>query len=173
MSGERLSGRRCEEPVMTISLSWHPSEKPAKEQMIEAADSYLRHMGWEEHQAVYVAHDDTAHPHLHIILNRIHHETGRVLDDAFSKNRTQEWARDYEREHGRIWCEERIGKDYSRADGKEPNALPHDFAIDARNAQQRYAELEEAARTLDQREKAQLAQNHQDEREAFFDSRHQ
>ena len=36
----------------------------------------------------------------------------------------------------------------------------------------RYAELEEAQRTLDKREKEQLAKHHQDEREAFFDSRH-
>ena len=56
---------------------------------------------------------------------------------------------------------------------KSPTALPHDFAIDARDAQQRYAELEEAARTLDRREREQLAKHHQDEREAFFDSRHQ
>ena len=45
MSGERLSGRQCEEPVMTISLSWHPSEKPAKEQMIEAAFQLVEDVG--------------------------------------------------------------------------------------------------------------------------------
>jgi hypothetical protein len=173
ISGIRLSGRPCEEPVMTISLSWHPSENPGKEEMVQAADSYLRHMGWDEHQAVYLGHNDTAHPHLHIVLNRIHPETGKVLDDAFSKNRTQEWARDYEHEHGRIWCEERTGKDYSRPDDREPRSLPHDFAIDAREAQRPYAELEEAARTLDQREREQLANHHKDEREAFFDTRHQ
>jgi len=158
---------------MIISLSWHPSEKPGKEVMIGAVDSYLRHMGWDEHQAIYVCHTDTAHPHLHVILNRIHPETGKVLDDAFSRNRSQEWARDYEKEHGRIWCEERVGKDYSRADGKEPNSLPHDFALDARETLRGYAELEEAARTLDRREREQLAQHHQDEREAFFETRHQ
>jgi hypothetical protein len=172
MSGFRLSGRPCEEPVMTVSLAWHPSEKPGKEEMLRAADGYLKHMGWEDHQAVYVCHTDTAHPHLHIILNRIHPETGKVLDDAFSRNRSQEWARAYEQERGRVWCEERIGKDYGRADGREPNGLPHDFAIDARETQRGYAELEEAQRTLDKREKEQLAKHHQEEREAFFESRH-
>lgn len=172
MSGVRLSGRPCEEPVMTISLSWHPSERPGKQDMIKAGDGYLARMGWDEHQAVYLCHTDTAHPHLHIILNRIHPETGRVLDDAFSKNRSQEWARDYEKEYGRVWCEERVGKDYRRADGKEPNSLPHDFAIDAREVQRGYAEIEEAQNTLDTREKERLAKHHQDEREAFFETRH-
>jgi len=172
MSGERLSGRPCEQPVMTISLSWHPSETPSKEEMSKAADGYLRHMGWNAHQAVYVAHNDTVHPHLHIVLNRIHPETGRVLDDAFSKNRSQEWAREYERAQGRVWCEERIGKDYTRASENERRSLPHDYAIDARDVQSRYAELEEAVRTLDLRERTHLAKHHQDEREAFFESRH-
>ena len=121
-NGTRLSGRPCEQPVMTISLAWHPSERARQGTDGRAADSYLKHMGWDEHQAVYVAHNDTAHPHVHIILNRIHPETGRVLNDAFSKNRTQEWARAYEHEHGRIWCEERIGKDYGRADGQRAKA---------------------------------------------------
>ena len=173
MHGISLAGRPCEQPVMTISLAWHPSERPSKGQMIDAADSYVRHMAWDQHQAVYVAHTDTAHPHLHIILNRIHPETGRVLDDSFSKNRTQEWARTYEQEHGRIWCEERIGKDYTRANGKEPRSLPHDYAVDLREA--RYhgdPQLEEAASTLDARQRDQLARHHQDEREAFLESRH-
>ena len=39
ISGERFSGRPCEQPVMTISLSWHPSEKPTKEHMLEAAEA--------------------------------------------------------------------------------------------------------------------------------------
>ena len=50
--------------------------------MEKAADSYLRFMGFDEHQAVYIAHKDTEHPHLHIILNRVHPETGKVLDDS-------------------------------------------------------------------------------------------
>jgi Relaxase/Mobilisation nuclease domain len=167
-AGVRLSGRDCDDPVMTISLSWHPSEKPGKEQMVEAADSYLRHMGWEEHQAVYIPHNDRPHAHVHIVLNRIHPETGRVLDDAFSKNRSQEWAQ----EHGRIWCEERVGKDYSRADGREPDGMPHDFATDARETQRPYMEREEAQQTQDQRERADLAEHHRVEREAFFETRH-
>ncbi len=80
-AGLKLGGRKCTNPVKTISLSWHPSETPTQEQMIEAADSYLKKMGWSEHQALFVGHNDTEHPHIHIILNRVNPETGRVLDD--------------------------------------------------------------------------------------------
>src|SRR5262245_34267833 len=171
-AGERLSGRPLEQPVMTISLSWHPSEKPEREDMEKAADSYLRFMGFDEHQAIYIPHTDTRHPHLHIILNRVHPETGKVLDDSFSKNRSQMWARDYEREHGRIWCQEREGKDYTHPNDRSPHGLPHREAIEAREEARRYVTLEAAAMTLDNREKELLSRRHQEEREAFFETRH-
>ena len=50
-AGLSTAGRKCTEPVKTISLSWHPDEKPTYDHMIEAADRYLKHMGWDEHQA--------------------------------------------------------------------------------------------------------------------------
>jgi hypothetical protein len=171
-AGERLAGHPLEKPVMTISLSWHPSERPTAEAMEKAADSYLHFMGFDQHQAVFIAHTDTGHAHVHIILNRVHPQTGKVLDDAFSKNRSQMWARDYEREHGRVWCEEREGKDYTRANDRPPRGLPHREAIEAREEARRYVALEAAAMTLDAREKELLSRRHQEEREAFFETRH-
>ena len=141
-AGERLSGRPLEQPVMTISLSWHPSEKPDRAEIERAADSYLKHMGLDEHQAVYLAHNDTEHAHVHIIVNRVHPERGKVHDDAFSKNRSQMWAAEYEREQGRIWCQERIGKDYTKANDGPPRGLPNREAIDAREEARHYAALE-------------------------------
>jgi hypothetical protein len=167
-AGERLSGRPMQEPVMTISLSWHPSENPDRAEMERAADSYLRHMGLDEHQVVYLAHNDTEHAHIHIVVNRVHPETGKVHDDAFSKNRSQVWAREYEREHGRIWCQERIGKDYTKPNDRPPHGLPHREAIDTRQEARHYAALDKAAQTLDAREKEQLSRRHQEERETFL-----
>jgi hypothetical protein len=172
-AGERLSGRPMEQPVMTISLSWHPSEKPDRAEMERAADSYLKHMGLDEHQAVYAAHNDTEHAHVHIIVNRIHPETGKVHDDAFSKNRSQVWARGYEQERGHIWCQERVGKDYTKPNDRPPRGLPNREAIEAREEANRYAALEQAAQTLGMREKVQLARRQQEEREAFLNSARQ
>jgi hypothetical protein len=171
-AGERLSGQPMEQPVMTISLSWHPSEKPDRAEIERAADSYLKHMGLDEHQAVYLAHNDTEHAHVHIIVNRVHPERGKVHDDAFSKNRSQIWAAEYEREQGRIWCQERVGKDYSKANQRTPRGLPNREVIEAREEARHYAALEAAAMTLDAREKEMLSHRHQQEREAFFETRH-
>jgi hypothetical protein len=100
-------GRPLENPVKHFSLNWHPSETPTREQMIETVESFLSHMGWREHQALIVCHDDK-HPHVHVMLNAVHPETGRALDTSFEKRRAQEWAKAYEREQGLIFCEERL-----------------------------------------------------------------
>jgi hypothetical protein len=106
-AGVRTSGRTCDDPVKTLSLAWHKDDQPTPEQMVAAADSFLKHMRWHEHQAVFIAHRDTEHRHIHIIINRVHPETGRTLDDFREKVRAQNWALAYEKEHGRIWCENR------------------------------------------------------------------
>ncbi len=106
-AGVKRGGRACEDPVKTISLSWHKEDRPDAKHMIESADAYLKHMGWDRHQAVYVGHNDTEHRHIHIILNRIDHETGRTLDDYKDRKRSQTWALAYEKEHENVRCEER------------------------------------------------------------------
>lgn len=103
-----IGGRKVEKPVRHVSLNWHPSETPDQEAMIGAAQSFLKHMGWDEHQAILIAHDDKAYRHVHIVVNAIHPETGRKLDDGFERRRAQAWALAYEQEQGKIYCEERL-----------------------------------------------------------------
>ena len=103
-------GRAPTKPVKTIALSWHADEKPDRAAMRAAADDYLAAMGWQEHQAVIVCHTDTKHPHLHIILNRVHPVTGRTLDDSNDRPRSQAWALGYELAHGRVFCSARVMK---------------------------------------------------------------
>lgn len=106
-AGVKRGGRVCHHPVKTISLSWHKDDQPEPQHMIAAADAFIHHMGWHKHQAVYIAHSDTAHRHIHIIVNRMHPETGRTLDDYREHRRAQTWALAYETEHGITRCKRR------------------------------------------------------------------
>jgi hypothetical protein len=106
-AGVHAGGSVVDKPVKHISLNWHPDEKPTRDEMIAAAEAFLQQMGWEEHQALLVAHNDKAHSHVHIELNRIHPETGKVLVDSFERRRASDWGLDYEREHGLIRCQQR------------------------------------------------------------------
>lgn len=118
LSGHRVDGRPTERSVMTVALAWPPEQSVTKEHMIETGHSFLQRMGWEGHQVLFVAHNDTKHPHVHLIINRVHPETGLTLDDAWSKTRAQRWALGYEREQGHIYCEAREKK-YWRGKGRD------------------------------------------------------
>lgn len=170
-AGVARSGNRCTDPVKTISLSWKPTQAPTKEQMIDAVDSYLTHMGWAEHQALIVAHTDTAHPHVHIILNRVHPETGRTLNDRQDKRRSQPWGLAYERENGEILCKQRLEQDYA-ADGKakDDKHVPNQAEKDGRAQEAPFLAGNDEIARVDATERDLLARRQQEEREAFFAS---
>jgi hypothetical protein len=115
-AGIRAGGRATENPVKHLSLNWAPDEKPTREHMIETAEDFLRHMKWQEHQALLVAHNDHAHAHMHLMVNVVHPETGLRLNDDFERRRAQAWALEYERENGRIYCEQRLMDAAARED---------------------------------------------------------
>ena len=61
----------------------------------------------EKHQALIVAHSDTAHRHVHVIVNRVDLETGKAAAVGRSRLRLSEWAKGYEEAQGQIRCERR------------------------------------------------------------------
>jgi hypothetical protein len=121
-AGIRAGGRATENSVKHISLNWHPDENPTREHMIESAEDFLRAMKWHEHQTVLVAHDDKSHAHVHLMINAVNPETGLHLDDNFERRRAQAWALGYEREQGRIYCEQRLLTPEEREDALPRNA---------------------------------------------------
>jgi hypothetical protein len=72
--------------------------------------------------AILVAHNDKKFLHVHGMLNAVHPETGLVLDEGFERRRAQAWALEYEREHGRIYCEQRLLDPSEREDAPTRSA---------------------------------------------------
>jgi hypothetical protein len=99
-AGVPLGGSKVDAPVKHVSLNWRPVDRPSQEEMISAAASFLKKMGWDEHQCVLVCHTDTKHRHVHLMINEIHPEHGRKLDDSFERKRAREWGKQYALEHG-------------------------------------------------------------------------
>ncbi|MEZ5787152.1 MAG: relaxase/mobilization nuclease domain-containing protein [Xanthobacteraceae bacterium] len=108
VAGVAIGGRGLKNPVKHFSLSWAPSDAPTREQMIEAAQHFLRHLGWQEHQAVLVAHRDKNFFHVHVMLNVVNPIDGRALNTAYERRRASDWAFQYERDHRQIHCRERL-----------------------------------------------------------------
>jgi hypothetical protein len=122
---------RCKAPVYAFSLAWHPEETPDQAHMIEAGQAALKVLGMQDHQALMIAHTDTAHPHLHIIVNRIHPETGKAINLYKDQEKLQAWALEYERRQGKVYCQARVFNALARQVAQEQ---------DGRSAPRRYVD---------------------------------
>ena len=79
MQATAEKNRRCDDPVCHYELCWPPGEMPTREQWTVCALYTLRKLGYQDHQYMVVAHDDRAHFHIHIMVNKVHPETYRAL----------------------------------------------------------------------------------------------
>ncbi len=80
------------------------------------ADRVLADLGLAEHQALLVAHQDRAHPHVHIMVNRVHPETGVAWERWQDRPRIERTLRGLERTLG---LREVAGRLY-QLEGQEP-----------------------------------------------------
>lgn len=135
-AGIRAGGRPLENPVKHLMLAWDQADNPSKSHMLKTSEHFLQHMGWNEHQAVIIAHDDKAYAHVHIILNRVHPETGRGLNEGFEQRRAQQWALQYEQENG-MRCEKRTLSPEDR-----PQCMPRNMWMQFRKSEQEFAKSE-------------------------------
>jgi len=92
--------RKLDNDCYHASLSWGLGQKPSDEEMLQAGQEFLKAVGLEKARAVFVAHDDTDHKHIHVVASRIDPETGRSLRMDYDKKAAQKWALEWERAHG-------------------------------------------------------------------------
>src|SRR5260370_33635914 len=78
MNATALQAPRVQEPASRIALRFAPEDPVDRAMMERVADRLLARLDLPEHQAVLVAHRDRPHAHVHIVVNRIHPETGRT-----------------------------------------------------------------------------------------------
>lgn len=103
--------------VMHVVMSFDKDEPTSPEAMQAAADALLSSLGADpakmraknkptrrqfadEHQAIMYAHSDTDNTHLHLMINRVHPQTGVVLPTNNDHNKAQAWALKYSKQHG-------------------------------------------------------------------------
>jgi hypothetical protein len=134
-AGIRATGRKATAgPVYAFALSWHPEEANGvdRAEMIRTADAALKILKADHLQAVIVCHQDTQHPHVHVIVNRVNPENGIL--EGFSKDydRLDAWADAYERARGKIVSPNRAKKyddRKKRAQDKAPRREPQEAAL--------------------------------------------
>lgn len=165
-----IGGRKVEKPVRHVSLNWHPSDTPDQQAMIDAVQSFLKHMGWDEHQAILVAHNDKDYHHVHVVVNAIHPETGRKLDDGYERRRAQAWALAYEQQQGKIFCEERLKPVAEREEGPPRPAWMIIREIPVENFGDDYLSRHEQRLVMERQEWKLLKDVQKAERIEFFEN---
>ncbi len=119
-AGIKATGRKSAQSVLHLVLSWHPEEAEHldREQMLAAAEGALKAIGASDRQALIIAHNDSAHPHIHLLINRVSPRDGRMLSSSKEKLMLSKWAQRYEEERGKIYCEDRVLNNEARERGE-------------------------------------------------------
>ena len=115
-------GRKLSNPVYHISLNFAREDgaRLSDDLMAEIAREYMRRMGIVNTQYIVCRHTDTAHPHLHIVANRVDND-GRTISDSNDSRRSVEICRALTNEYGlhiangkekvrreRLWGKDRV-----------------------------------------------------------------
>ena len=100
MQATASGNERVESPVYHLTINFDPADSVTPTQMQAVADRVLTDLGLAGYQALMVAHQDRAHRHVHIMVNRVHPETGVVWDRWQDQPRIQRALRELEREFG-------------------------------------------------------------------------
>lgn len=79
--------RRCKSPVYHFVISWTPDENPSEDLKRRIVSDTCADLGLADHQRIVIAHDDTRHAHVHVVINRVHPDTTKAW------NRKQDWVR--------------------------------------------------------------------------------
>ena len=84
-----------------IALSWSPEDKEKlnDEKMISIAKEYLQKMKIQDTQVLIVKHKDRAHPHIHIVYNRVNNN-GKTIADNFQHLKNIKISKELTLKHG-------------------------------------------------------------------------
>lgn len=127
-AGVRNTGRKSDRSVYAYTLAWHPDEAKTmtRAEMVRAADETLRVLGAEDRQAILVCHTDRPHPHVHIIVNRVSPQDGRMLATSNDRLKLSQWALAYRQARGQEqYCPKRAENWDIRLSQAKPGELKY------------------------------------------------
>jgi len=82
---------KIKSPVFHVSLSYAAADKGKlnNEQMLKITQDYIEKMGYSKQPYVVYRHNDTAHPHVHILTSRVDIATQKKLPHSFEHRKSK------------------------------------------------------------------------------------
>lgn len=98
---QRKARREIAKVVGHISLSFHRDDAPklSDARMRELAAAYMERMGIADTQYLVARHNDTEHPHLHIIYNRVKYDR-TLVSDRHERRRNVRVCKELKQQYG-------------------------------------------------------------------------
>jgi hypothetical protein len=110
--------------TLHISLNFDPSEKLSKEKLLEIAQAYMEKIGFGDQPWLVYQHNDTHHPHIHIVTTTIRADGEAIYIHNIARNQSQEARRAIE-----------IDFDLVKAESKSKGVKPEPKGLDAQRLQ--------------------------------------
>ena len=107
-AGVSARGRKLRNPYAHFTAAWPPGQAPTRGEQLELADRALSALGLEDHLAVVIAHNDANHAHWHLVVCKVHPDTGKAASLGRSGLRLSKVAEQWEREHGGSLIDNRV-----------------------------------------------------------------
>lgn len=143
----RLSNR-VKTPAFHFSIDWHKDEQPTKEMSKKAAEAVLQRLGLADHQSIVFCHQDAAHPHIHLVVNRVHPESGKAWAHWKSKERLELAVRETAQELGFWAIAGRHEGEKSKTERKSRPAYRREERLGQTNGESRWASHERVERVF-------------------------
>ena len=125
---------RSKDTVNHYVISWQEGEQPSHQQIDEAVNLFLDELGLNGHQTVYSLHADTDNLHLHLVINRVHPESLKVVKPNKGFDIEAAHKAIARIEHAQGWHREQHGR-YQVLENGELGREHIDTALDAAQKQ--------------------------------------
>ena len=95
----RRLNQNLSKPVQHITISLASGEHLDKARLVSVAEDCAKELGFEKNQYIVIAHHDTGHQHIHIVVNRVGFE-GKTVKDNHNYRKMAGYCRKMEEKHG-------------------------------------------------------------------------
>lgn len=100
LSTQARNQRSGSDRIYHLVVAFPPGERPTREQLDDIEDELCAAIGFEGHQRISAAHDDTDHFHLHVAISKVHPDTYRNVTPRRDYPKLMEACVRLEAKHG-------------------------------------------------------------------------
>ena len=102
MSGISARGRKLKNRLAHFVVSWEAGRSVSPEHVETVCRGLMKKLKVDDHVAVAATHNDTEHPHVHLLICTVNPSTGRAERFCHADKASQAFAAQYERDDGTI-----------------------------------------------------------------------